>query len=511
MKKNKSRVIFLMIVIFTMLLSLSTVVNAAEPILGKGTEKSPYIINMDNVEPNQAGQKYIEIQYEDLANFYFKIDGDKSSGTYCVEYDKENKTVGFTYYNSDNKVLYTRTRQNSEYYMQAGTSPSTTSDALDTSKVPFKIETTEKCDGTIFYLNATNKSEDKRTYVLKNAPLNENPDVPHPSYFVFTKSGTAEELFESVSEANCAGTDFKSKSVRYAKVTGLFTTRNVAELIIDPKPISSNLSPAIVIRYADWEEDQSGNKIVKNQDKYKVDVVYHFIGQDTDEEDKAGDIQTAITSLFLGIGEVFMFAIRLFLGSSVTMDSIIFNRYNETIIDLRGRAGIFANDTVRNIINTMYSGFEWLAIIAFIVILLYLGINIILSVGTDKQSKYFKNLENWVIGVAILFIFPRFFPYITDISNGIVSYLGKGATPMYTQYNIIAILNDEAIIGENAQTVEIDELISDATKEKEARIATLQKEIEKSKSANRGLLNKLRDFAKNWHYKYNSERRKNYI
>lgn len=436
-----------------------------------GTQKSPYTINMDYATRGQSGQKYVEVTYKDKANFYFKIDGANSSGTYCVDWDKENKFVRFTYYSDEKTVCYTRKKQNSEYYMQAGTSPRTTTATTDYASVEFKIETIEKCKREIFYSNANGKSKKERgAYVLKNAPLANEPNVPHPSYFVFTKSGTVKELFNSVSRANCSGTSFENNRNTYSK------KEKTAELIIDPRPvtITGGKLPSMVVRYGDWD----GTK-VSNEEKYKVDVLYHFIGEETDEEEKAGVIETAVTKLLMGIGEVFMFVIRLFIGSNVTMDSIIFNRYDATVIDFRGRAGMFANTEVKNIINTMYSGFEWLAIIAFVVILLYIGIQIVLSVGTEKQSKYFKYLEHWVVGVAILFIFPRFFPYITDISNGIVSYLGKGATPMYTQYNVIAILNDEAVIGEDAQTVKIDELIGDATKAREEQIATLEKEINK--------------------------------
>lgn len=179
-----------------------------------------------------------------------------------------------------------------------------------------------------------------------------------------------------------------------------------------------------------------------------------------------------------------MFVIRLFLGSTVTMDSIIFNRYEDIVIDLRGRAGVFANAEVRNIINNMYSGFEWLAIIVFIVILLYLGIQIIISVGTDKQSKYFKHLQNWVVGVALLFLLPRFFPFITDISNAIVSYIGRDSSPMYTQYNFIALLDDESVIGENAQTVQIKELTATAINARKAQIEDMKKQIGKLENAN---------------------------
>ncbi len=440
-----------------------------------GTEKSPYIINMDYATRGQSGQtSYVEVTYEDEANFYFKVDGDRSSGTYCVEWDRENKIVRFTYYSSAKTVCYTRKNQNSEYYMQAGTSPRTTTATTDYASVDFKIKTIEKCDGTIFYLNANRESKKERdAYVLKNASLANEPNVPHPSYFVFTKSGTAEELFESVSRANCSGTSFENNRTTYSKKA------KTAELVIDPRPVTEDKLPAMIIRYGDWDGTN-----VSNEENYRVDVLYHFVGEETDEEEQAGVIETAVTWLLIGIGEIFMFVIRLFIGSNVTMDSIIFNRYDATVIDFRGRAGMFANSEVKNMINTMYSGFEWLAIIAFVVILLYIGIQIVISVGTEKQSKYFKYLEHWVVGVAILFIFPRFFPYITDISNGIVSYLGKSATPMYTQYNVIAMLDDESIIGENAQTVKIDELIGNATKAREEQIANLEKEIAKKQTSN---------------------------
>lgn len=449
-----------------------------------GTQEAPYIINMDYATRGQSGQtSYVEVTYKDEANFYFKIDGANSSGTYCVDWDKENKIVRFTYYSSANTVCYTRKNENSAYYTQAGTTPRTTTATTDYASVEFKIETIEKCDGTIFYSNANGESKKERAaYVLKNAPLKNEPNVPHPSYFVFTKSGTAKELFDSVSKANCSETDFKNKETVYSS-GGLFGTKKFAELIIDPSPVMKNNLPEMTIRYGDWNGSEVSPEVT-NEEKYKVDVLYHFIGDEIEEEEQAGVIETALTWLLIGIGEVFMFVIRLFLGSSVTMDSIIFNRYDTTVIDFRGRAGMFANSEVKNIINTMYSGFEWLAIIAFVVILLYIGIQIVISVGTEKQSKYFKYLEHWVVGVAILFIFPRFFPYITDISNGIVSYLGKAATPMYTQYNVIAILDDEAVIGENAQTAKIDELIGDATKAREEQIASLQKEISKKESSN---------------------------
>lgn len=512
MQKRKIKIVCIVIAVVTMLLSLNSIVTATQAINGDGSKNTPYIINMDNASLTSNGNKYIEISYKDNADFYFKIEGDKSSGTYCVEYDEEAKTVRFIYINNNNVVCYYRPNQNSEYYIQAGTSPKVTTSDITYDDVRFKIETIETCDGTIFYTNTANDGKDanERKDTLKNAPLPSEPDVPHPSYFVFTKSGTAEELFDSVSKANCEGTAFEGNRVNYSEVS--IFSKNVADLVIDPRiakaTTDGNITPTKVIRYATW----NGGNSVSEQGNYKVNVLYHFIGQDDKKEENASAIESAVTKILCAVGDIFLWAIKSFLGSDLTIDAIIFNRYEATVIDFRGRAGMFANADVKSIINTMYSGFEWLAIIAFVVVLLYLGIQIVITVGTDKQSKYFKNLENWVIGVAILFIFPRFFPYISDITNGIVSYLGKDASPMYSQYNVMEILGitDESILGEDAETAAIKRLIEDKISANQKLIEELEKKITSVENKNKGWLNKL--FAFIWEsIGYNSDKEEEII
>ena len=125
----------------------------------------------------------------------------------------------------------------------------------------------------------------------------------------------------------------------------------------------------------------------------------------------------------------------------------------------------------------MYDGFEKLAIIANLIILLYLGIQIILAVGTDKQSKYFKHLQNWIVGLIILFLAPQFFPFLTDISNAIVGYIGSEVTPYVTQYNVAAILDDESILGENADTAYIKKRAEEGISKKNKELEEKEKEL----------------------------------
>ncbi len=517
MKINKIKMIYILIVIFTVLLSMNFRTNAAI-IRGNGKEGNPYIIDMDTAITSQGGQvSYIEIPItlkDGKVEFYFKIEGSdpqKCNGTYCVEYDEENKIVRFNFINAEKRVVYIRNSGDS-YYVQAGTEPDTTTHPGYAEKeIKFTISSKEKFKDPVKYVSYGMEKSERNYFTLENAPVpGGDPEAPHLNYFVFTKGGTIEDLYTPVSNNNCDGTTFAGKKyyeifdTRFLGFLWITGQEGFASLILEPYPTIGNADkPVGYIRFDDFFGDLNNPRLAGSCNEYTADIIYRFTSKEAVVEEKPNVIEVAITWILIGIGEVFMFVIRLFLGSSVTMDSIIFNRYEDVVVDLRGKVGIFADKEVKQIINVMYSGFEFLAIAIFIVILLYLGIQILLSVGTEKQSKCFKHLQNWLIGVLILFLFPSFFPFITDISNAIVSYIGKSAEPMYTQYNVIAILDDESILGENAHTVKLDEVIMQGISDREALLAKKQEELDEKR--NKWLLLEIQVAAKKVEFEQKEE------
>lgn len=307
-KMNKSKLICSIIVIFTMLLTLTTIVNAAEAVAGNGTERRPYIINMDNAELDAQNRKYIEVN-SNGENFHFKIEGNYD-GRYCVEYDESTKMVKFIFIDNIKTVLYNR-GSNGGFYSQAGTIPrTTTSTASYEDVVPFVIETKEKTNGndSMFYSFALvgGKKVTKREFVLNNA-ANTDPtatEVPHPNFFVFVRGGrTAEELYKSTSEANCVGSQEyggPGKNVRTRKITTgfIFTSEiKIMEMILDPRTTRVG-EPSYIVRYAYWQGNES-NPTITNKDNFTVDIVYKFVIKEEKVEEQTNPAEILITWMLI--------------------------------------------------------------------------------------------------------------------------------------------------------------------------------------------------------------------
>lgn len=493
--KHLNKVFVLLIVAFTMLLSINSVCYAAGIVGGKGSKKEPYVLQFDNVGDT------VDIPYEKKADFWFEVVGNSANGTYCVQLQKEFKTVSITLESNDHSMYFLYEHQGDAYYSQAGAvaMPHGTVADPEENLCTFTITTLEEIDESKVKTNVNNRMSsfftsylilgsgaNRGEYTLHNTHIpGEEPTIHHPNYFIFAPWGTVKELYEEQAIKITAGHE-RFKHIKYG-------ADNNAQYILDPTYITgydiikgeSTYNPTRTIIFGKYNHPDENSKPdyvssdaeVEYTENYALKIKYHFESNEEEVEEKAGIIETAITYILLGIGMLLIITIKIFLGSGLTMDAVIFNRYDMTIVDFRGRVGFLANENVRNIINVMYDGFEWLAIIANLIILLYLGIQIILAVGTEKQPKYLKYLQNWVVGLLILFMAPQCFPFITDISNAIVGYIGSSVTPHVTQYNVAAVLDDESVLGENADTAYIKKKAETGRKEREKEIKEKEKEI----------------------------------
>jgi hypothetical protein len=114
------------------------------------------------------------------------------------------------------------------------------------------------------------------------------------------------------------------------------------------------------------------------------------------------------------------------MGQVVTIDNIIFNEFDQTRLDFfvdktNGpvvRAGII--ESLEVVINTWFGHFRDIALVGYLLILIYVGIKIMLG-STGKQMSAYKELfMNWVVGVAILLLFPFVMKYTIMINNTLV-------------------------------------------------------------------------------------------
>ena len=192
----------------------------------------------------------------------------------------------------------------------------------------------------------------------------------------------------------------------------------------------------------------------------------------TEEEEKGSWIEGAIVDVVLFIGEGVLWimekALGLSEGNALTMDKLVFNRLTgETapIVDLRPLGGIdlgddydgiLTNETVNDAISAVYRGFKYLAIIIFIIVLLYVAVRIIMSVGTEKESGSIKLIQYWFTGLILLFIVPYFIPVIPYLSNELCKALSDGGEIKKTgDYTVTQIAEElgEKFLGEDADVV----------------------------------------------------------
>lgn len=242
---------------------------------------------------------------------------------------------------------------------------------------------------------------------------------------------------------------------------------------------------------------------------------------DERKNDKGSALEGILADIIILVGTILTNIVEMILGIhdgvkvSLTIDNIIFNRVDYVTINLTPLGGIklnndtnfqgkniFDNPTVLNIIKTLYDGLKILAVLVYIVMLLYIGVRILLSVGTKEQRKYTKYLESWVTGIVILVFVPYFLPAIPQISNAIVELIGENSQSMQrtiTTEEVLERLGRKDLLGEDAEVVELNRMIDERIEELNGKIDG--EDIEKTKEeAKKTLEQAIKNYAKSDKY-----------
>lgn len=187
-----------------------------------------------------------------------------------------------------------------------------------------------------------------------------------------------------------------------------------------------------------YQEEGAGNKY-KQANSELVEVT-GVLGK----ESKADLIQQLLSGFLIsGLGNGIMFLIGVVAGEPITIDKILFNEYSRIRLSffekdytnpetkeldpnkvnpLLETSGIIGPDGV---LNKFYNRFTLIAVVAYVVMLLYMAIRIVLSSTGKDMAKYKKLFADWVVGVMILFLFPYVMRYTIKINDAVVSYIGK--------------------------------------------------------------------------------------
>lgn len=183
--------------------------------------------------------------------------------------------------------------------------------------------------------------------------------------------------------------------------------------------------------------DADGNiaptvKTIETEDKVSGwDIAWTLI---TGNVKKVGRLITeALCYISIPCGDSFLYMICSSVGEPVSIDTVVYNRINKVSIDffedVSGESVNTLNSPLKNIlhdiVNKFYSVFRNIAILVYMVMLVYIGIKILITSTAQKKSTYKNLFMAWVMGVAMLMLFPYVMKYAIMLNNGLCEWIAE--------------------------------------------------------------------------------------
>lgn len=484
-----------------------TVENSSNPY---GTEKNPYqlvlgepLIDLYYAEEDQKDTLLTKDQY---MSFEF-VSGKYNAAVYMVDHNSSKRRVRFTLIGTEDLRVSSVKGIN---YLQAGgttyvpdfiekTNTSLIKERLELQKPFYNINSKEtflgRCvDSPTFNKNGEIiKQELINTTDLGNGYLTPTENTyasnvsTYATLYVFSKSNLPfKEAYNITQEQIGSRTNLflKNPEESYVDYTSYGVLKGEEEIAIEYRKSAKGEVPDAVHLYTDLEN---------------VKVVYSFSSTSSEimnaenEVAAVGAGEAIISKIFIAIGDV---AVSIFgvgdveieddgekslfkINPVVTVDSLVFNEFPNTIVDFWGNIG-YTNKNAKEVIDFWFDVFKAWAIILYIILLIYIGIKTILLSGTAEQKKVKPMLEGWLTGLLIMMFMPFLFKYLIIINDTVVDIIrvnSKYSVHAYYSFNeMFEKWGQEE--GEDSKTTVIEKLYK-AQEELEKEIEELEVKKEK--------------------------------
>lgn len=503
-KLNKQKVCTMLICIVLMLSNVfatSTTTNSViTSVEGAGTSANPYVIDCSSL----ASGASMTIRYNTLP-FYFVVDGlkitEKITGrVFRLSFDQNAQTVTFTALDtvsmsnntSSNTVITNHTIMlddeefNSENHQLGITPVKNGGGALGVSTPEYSIE-----EIATYYTPGS--CIENMTYGRKNILAGSNySEVPNKDYYKVTRKIRLNNV--NVSNSSIQGSKgdlyFFTSSRNKSNVANLFTPLYFKNIVDDEYKYALEfagyaLDDGWLVYSRDeidydlegmFKENATGDVEIPAPDtdvfsnnETVATVMYKFNGNSNsafDDTGEASGLEALVTQILVSLGDHLLLGmLKSILGTELTIDSLIFNTYEPTKLSLYASGSNEISNAITSTVNVWYNIFTALAYIAYLVILVYIGIKILLSVGTDNQSKAKNYIVNWIMGLAILYVVPNFcIPALVKINDAFVELMAGERQTMKTYYNVYSKFDELGkadILGSDSATVSIEELLGE--------------------------------------------------
>lgn len=139
-----------------------------------------------------------------------------------------------------------------------------------------------------------------------------------------------------------------------------------------------------------------------------------------------------ISKIIVSFGDGIVHIMARATGEVVTIDKLVFNKVDKVSIDYWNYTNSNATEISTPIKNYMaipvqkwYKVFNRIAIMVYMIVLVYMGIAIMLSSTGEKRARYKELTMTWVIGIAILFLFPYVMKYIIKLNDALTNMIAN--------------------------------------------------------------------------------------
>lgn len=424
---------------------------------GQGTEKDPFIISIGY---DQFIFKFTNIKkYPEEIHFVLKPTGNEKIAKYMISKDYDNYLVKFT-------KIESRADMSVQPFYVAAPDKGQTNSYIQAGAINDKRELT-KYSAPLYTISSKEyyRYSNDVTYILENEKLGNayleidqaSKLAPYNSAYVFV--ATDDYNSGGIGANLCYKLDENQKgdSITYTRIQGNITGACGSEQPDSKtKPTGTVNGSASGVNFSINNTTETVNYTLGN----KCGVVYCYKGTSSDALNKeAGWLETLITKCFISVGDIFY---NIFLGvtdSNVTIDSLIFNEYDGTVVDFFGAGKGAYVGPIKRVVNGWYKAFYVWAQVIIVIVLVAIGIKAILYAGTEKQSKINGMISGWVLSVIILCFGPYALKYAIEINDILLEILREeGEYTTASVYNYPELLEhyEKNTGGEDSMTAFID-------------------------------------------------------
>ena len=168
---------------------------------------------------------------------------------------------------------------------------------------------------------------------------------------------------------------------------------------------------------------------------------FNFVFAADDDNNTLVELLEKMFTLFVVVmGNIFKNLISIMLGSDLSIDALVFDRYPKTTLTFfkndNGYYKFGSGDQEVSYVNPLFDSggaddglnevfgiFQKISATIYVIILVYMGIRVLLISTADKKAKFKALLFDWVKGMAILYLFPYAIRYAILLNHAIVTYI----------------------------------------------------------------------------------------